>query len=397
MLRRIIIFIIFLLHIQFLCRNYFFDVSEGKFFEFPVEYLFKKDITFKSLVFSSLCALFFSWGYILVEKFNLNKKKYLKVENLPVFKIEKQEVNFIVLTGLFQVIISLQLLISTNFNYQLIAEYIEVNNFLFELRFFYLLPLIHILLNITLKDFISLPKLRWVRIVTLLYFLCIIFLQARSKLFEFLFIFIFSYLIQSRDIFKVKHIFYAILALIIPNIIILGRLGVPDDSSTLIDVLFSFEYSIIFNNALSAAIHQGFSFDKIFTFSDSLPLIIPSPIRSLLDITVVKSKYYADISQDAGLNNGGFSLLAEMFTNFGWLAPGVFFLFGSWLSFYIVKCKNNLGNINLRYSIAPILYSTFVLAFRNDFGVFIKTIITVQIIAVFISYFFKINSHGRTP
>lgn len=82
--------------------------------------------------------------------------------------------------------------------------------------------------------------------------------------------------------------------------------------------LFSIEYSVILNNILGGAIEHRYVVQEPLTFLKSLWLIIPSPVRTLLGIEVIKSEAYDALVHIADVRNGGYSMLAEMFQNFGW-------------------------------------------------------------------------------
>jgi hypothetical protein len=252
----------------------------------------------------------------------------------------------------------------------------------------------HLLLNVRLREVMTSPRFKPARVVTYLYILASLLLQARSRVFEVAAVLAFTQLMWQGDRFRFKYLAFVGLALIAPNIIVLGRLGWPDDFSTLVDGIFSFEYSVLFNNLLSAAINTGPNVNEPFTFTASLSLLLPSPIRSLLGITVVKSGYYEELAQAANIRNGGFSLLAELFTNFGWHALWVMAAMGAVTGYLNARAKR-VGRANMLISMAPLFYTAFILAFRNDLGVFLKYIVQLFVIAIIMSSFIRLASLVR--
>jgi hypothetical protein len=119
-------------------------------------------------------------------------------------------------------------------------------------------------------------------------------------------------------------------------------------------------------------------------------LLLPSPIRSLFDLNVVKSDYYLDLAEAANIRNGGFALLAELFTNFGWSAIWVFGGMGGLIGFLNARALR-VGRANLMTCVAPLFYIAFILAFRNDLGVFLKYVIQLIFIAWMMSLMTKIR------
>jgi hypothetical protein len=378
MLLFFIFFIFFILHIQFLLRNLLIGTDEGTFFFWTIKYLFDRDVTQLSLLFTILCAIGFAIGYLL-----LYHKKKIFLVNCPtavVFKHCSNEIYILNLAGVVQVLFGLMQLWSTGLSYQEMAEAKMDSGFVFELRISYLLLLAHLLLNVPWTQLIKRRELRTVRWVLVAYLIITVLGQARSALFEIAAVVIITQLMWVGDKVKFKYVLFVVGALLVPNLIVLGRLGAIDDLSMLIDGVFSFEYSILFNNMLSAVIDRGVNINSELSFVPSLLLIIPSPIRAIFGLTVDKSGYYADIAAVSGVANGGFSLLAEMYSNFGWYAPLVFGAIGLILGIVFSKAAK-VGNVGFVGATAPLLYVAFVLAFRNDFGVFLKYVVQLFLIA----------------
>lgn len=378
MLLIFIVAIIFLLHIQFFLRNIFLGTYEVNFFNFTIRYLFDEDMAKMSLYFACFCAVGFAVAYLVARRIGLPRSHYTFDQRsrfaygLPTWPV----VSF----GLLQVIAALSLSLQSGFVYQTMAEQLEKAGFIFELRIVFLLLISNLLLNVPLRVVMNSREFKAVRYVTYLYIFAMLVMQVRSRVFEVVAVIAFAHLIWQKDRVRVKYFFMLGAALIAPNIIVLGRLGWPESFSLLIDGVFSFEYTVLFNNLLSAAIEAGPSTEGSYTFSKSLGLLLPSPVRSVLDIEVNKSNYYLDLSEVANIRNGGFSLLAELYTNFGWHAIWVFSAVGAVIG-YLNSRAMRAGKVGIINSTAPLFYIAFILAFRNDLGVFIKYSIQLFLIA----------------
>lgn len=370
-----------MLHILFLIQNIFFGVDEGNFFGFTITYGFSRDIAYQSLLFSLACAISFAVGYKLL--YRNHRRPGTGMETIGRTVLARNELLVLNTVGLLMIAYMLVVIGLSNFNYTTMVAIRESSGFIFELRIIFLLLLSHVVLNHTWKQLWTLRKLKVARRVVLLYFICLLLFQARSAVFELVAIIAYSYLVRSGDKVKLKYLVILIATMIVPNIIILGRLGVPKDPHELINGLFSSEYAIIFNNFLSAAIASGSQVLHGLSFLASLQLLIPSPVRDALGMAVVKSDYYTDLAAAANVGGGGFSLLAEMYSNFGWFSLGVFGLLGTFVGHWNSRATR-AGVISIKYSAAPLLYIAVALSFRNDFGVFLKYSIQLLVVSWFL-------------
>ena len=381
-----ILLIIVLLHIQFYVRNILFGTDEATFFTFTIRYLFDKDVALNSLYFAVSCAVAFAIGYLMAHRVARPKRIFA----LPTQTNYSLPLWPLVSAGLLQIFASFSVAIQTGFVYQRIAEHMEEAGFVFELRVVFLLLLSHLLLNVRLSEVLSDRRYRFARIITYSYIVAALLLQARSRVFEIGAVVAFTHLMWNGDRLRLRFFVAVGAALIVPNIIVLGRLNWPGDISTLINGIFSFEYTVLFNNLLSASINAGPNVNEAYTFTPTLGLLLPSPVRALLDIEVVKSEYYLELSKAANIENGGFSLLGELYTNFGWSAPFVLAAMGGAIGFLNAKAKR-VGRVSILISAAPMLYTAFILAFRNDLGVFIKYSVQLIIIALVLSFLFRLK------
>jgi hypothetical protein len=372
----------FMLHVQFFVRNIISGTDEVNFFGFTIRYLFDKEIAIHSLFFALSCMLVFAGFYLAGHGLARTRRRKPHISGVMVrYRLPLWP---LIIVGASQVIVTLVVVIKSGFVYQVIAEEIESYSFILELRIVFLLLLSHLLLNVRLSEIVGSPRYRMVRWVTLLYIIALVLMQARSRAFEVIAVLAFTHLIWEGDRLKIKYILPIGFALIVPNIIVLGRLGRPDNLEELVKGLFSFEYTVLFNNLLSAAITNGPNLEGGLTFMSSAALILPSPIRAMLGLEVVKSDYYQTLSDSANVGNGGFSLLAELYSNFGWYAVLVLGFMGLLLGSMNARAMR-VGYTNFLASTAPLLYSAFILAFRNDLGVFIKYSIQLLVVAVVLS------------
>ena len=377
MLLLFVIFIFVLLHVQFFVRNIFFGVDESTFFTFTVRYIFERDIAIASLWFSIICTAAFALGYWAA----YGKRQPVKLgDAFAAHKRSPTPLGALAAAGMLQVVAGLYVVVTSRFQYQAIAETLESSGFMFELRVLYLVLLSHLMLNVPLADILQLRRYRSVLYVLGGYIVSTLLLQQRSRLFEVAAITLFTQLMWAGDKVKLKYFAVVGLALLAPNVIVLGRLGWPENFSALVDGLFSFEYTILFNNLLSAAIDAGPQTAGGFTFTPSLGLMLPSPIRALFGIDVQKSEYYGDLADIAQIKNGGFSLLAEMFTNFGWASPLVLLGLGLMIGRFN-RSVSRVGRVSVMAAAAPLFYTAFILAFRNDFGVFLKYVLQLLVVA----------------
>jgi len=375
MLLFIIVFLFFLIHIQFLIRNLLFGVNESYFYYYKQIYPFNEHIALETLFFSLLCIFAFTLLYkISYSGIYSNNKTYHNSSS----KLNSVLMNFF---GLITIFYLVNIILLSNFDYEAMVSYRSKSGFIFQLGIIYLIFLSNLLLNIGFYNLLHSKQYLISKLLLIFYIVLIIMFQARSELFEISSIIIYTYLMWHNDRFKTKYVFILFICICIPNILVLGRMGIPSDINVLVSSIFSIEYGMIYNNFVSAAIVNGYISN--FSFLPSLALLIPSPIRDLFDISVVKSSYYEDITSISKVRGGSFSLLAEVYSNFMYFGIIVFGLFGYILGYFNKKARN-VGNCNFIASIGPILYAQFLISFRNDFGVLIKYFLQILLISFFL-------------
>jgi hypothetical protein len=335
------------------------------------------------LVFSLACALAFAVGYKL-----LNRGKSLPKEN-PTADVDlspyRVELRLLYITGMLQILANIVLVVVSRLDYVTIVEIKYNYSFPFQSRMVFLVLLAHLMLNIPLKQLWRRRDLRLARWITLGYIFLTVLLQFRSEVFEIAFIVAFSWLMWTGDRVRVKYVLIMVCSLLVPNLIVLARLGFPSDPALLVQGLFSFEYSTLFNNILSEAISRGKEVGGGLTFLPQLALIIPSPVRALFGINALEPDYFSSLTSAAGVLGGGFSFLGEMYSNFGWFGPLVVGMLGMLIGRVIAQA-GRVGRVPMLYAVAPLLYVDFILVFRNDFAVFLKSAIQLFIVAILIDF-----------
>lgn len=381
MLRVFLIYVLYLVHFHFLLRNIFWDIDYATFFMFTKKYDFSKSIAITSITFVFCCLISFLLGYSIVFK---------KYKSIITYKyISKYEI--VCLNLMFNLLVVYILIAGyvTGFNYGLMTQFREKYNFFFELRMLPLIIFSHILHNIPLRRIIRETEFRYLRISIIIYVSALVLFQVRSPIFELGFVIVFSHLMWNGDKFKFKYLGLLFIATIVPNLIILGRIGIPDNLDMLIEGLFSIEYSIMLNQLLGTAIVSSDNLHQGLSFLPQLTLIIPSPVRDFFNINATNNDFFLNVSDYAGIHGGGFSLFAQTYLDFGWYSIIVFFILGLFIG-KLNKGASRVGGVSFVYSVAPLIFALFILTIRNDLGVFIKYSFQAIIISFFLELFFNL-------
>jgi hypothetical protein len=391
MLLFVIIFIIFIINIQFLIKNIFFGVDSVNFFMFTNTYPFSKDIAEGTLLFVILCTVGFCVGYYLAKISVFKNKKNLSVPraiseiNLPL------TVKLFTFFILVQIIIGIYVLFISNMNYAAINEAKRSMNFLFELRMLPMLLLSYVCMNVHPKEWMQRKVLRPIRFLLPIYLMLTVMLQARSVTFELVSVLIICWLLWYGNKVRIKYIVVLCLALLAPNLLVLFRFVGADllNINYVLDNLFSLEYSIIFVNIVSAAMVYNSGPLWGASFIPNLFLIVPSPVREFLGWGSKYTEVNSIIAQDAGVYGGGFSLFAEMYINFNWWSILGFILLGLFIGKIIKTAMKKIGRSSIINAAAPLIYISFLLLLRNDLGVFIKYVVQVFLICLILAPIIK--------
>ena len=380
-----IIFCIYLLHIQFLIQNIFFGLDEVSFFGYSIKYQFDVSIAQESLLYSALCLVAFVVGYKIFYRVRSKSAAPLALSvDLSGCKNEIRWLNFfgIVVTSYMVIVI-----VMTGGVYSSMTLIRASSGFILELRMFYLLLLTHVMLNVPLNQFLSDRAFRITRLTLLAYVVAVVLFQARSNLFEVATVLLIPWLIWNGDKIKFKYLGFLFFAMFIPNIIVLGRIGLEGDFWTIADQVFSFEYTMLLSKFLGAAIANPAEMDGL-SFVSQLVLLVPSPLRDLFDFAPISYEFFNLLSEEAGVSGGGFSLFAQLYSDFRWFGPIVLLLFGCLIGRAIGQGRFP-GRVSILSSVGPLLYGGFLMAIRNDFGVLIKYSIQLFIVAFVLHYIVK--------
>lgn len=392
MLLFFVLFIFFVFHIQFLLKNIFLGVEDANFFMFVMHYPFDRQIAIQSLWFVLACAGGFWVGYKLVYRADHRSGLSDKNFDFRKWRNELRVLNFMGIVMIFYIGILGGV---TGFSYGPMTMLRESYGFIFELRMVFLLLLSHLLLNISWREFLKKPELKMSRTILAAYFFGLLLFQARSAIFELGVCILIPLLMWAGDKVRVKYVLTLLALLIVPNIIVLGRMGVPEDPYELLDGLFSIEYTMILDKFLGAAIETGFRAKEALSFLPQIGLILPSPLRNLLSVQATNTDFIMELSESAEVYGGGFSFVAQMYSDFGWFAPMVFCLLGLLIGRMNYQASK-VGRVKLIYATAPLLYSIFILTFRNDFGVFLKYTIQLFVVAAILTFLLKLRLGARS-
>ena len=371
-----VIFCIYLLHIHFLLQNIYLGLDEVEIFGFPFVYQFNTSVAQESLLFSTFCLLAFVLGYILSYRRRPNLQNQVPLSTSIIgCRNELRWLNFF---GVVVILYMLILIVITGGSYGSMVKIRASSGFIFELRMLYLLLLTHVMLNVPIGQFLSDRAFRLARLVLVLYVVAVVIFQARSCLFEIAGVLLIPRLLWNGDKIKFKYLLYLGIAMFVPNLVVLGRIGIQDDFWSTASLVFSFEYTMVLSKFLGAAISNPVSMDTT-SFLTHFQLLLPSPLRNLFDLPPIQYGFFNKISETAGVTGGGFSLLAQLYNDFRWYSPIVLLIIGYVIG-RVVGRGRRVGRVSIKYSYGPLLYCGFILAIRNDFGVLLKY--SVQLVVI---------------
>lgn len=373
------LFVVFMLHINFLLKNIFLGQEEAQFFDQAMTYNFDAATSILALQFVALCMLGFYLGYKIIYRGDnfacYNKKIY----------ITRMTTSVTVASSILIILYVLYVGYVSDLSYGLMHQFRSKNGFIFELRVIYLVLLSFHLLNIPIRALAKEKKYKWLRITFVLYCIALISFKARSPMFEVFIVFFYSYAMWTKDKFKFKYVLIFSALLIFPNLLVMLRMEAPENWHTFIASLFYFEYEILLNNILGAVIFYQVDNEHI-SFISQIQLIVPSFLRDLFEFTKPNYDYIERVSSLSQVSGGGFSLIAQLYSDFKFNSFFIFLLIGmviGWLN----KKSLNVGRVSLFYAISPLIYSMFVLSLRNDFGVFFKYSIQIMILGLIMEFF----------
>lgn len=364
-----------MLHILFPVQNIFFGIESQLLFGIPINYMFGHNESYTILVIAVMVVICILLTRLIQTPIRLNEYRYMTSysRGLLVYYF----FSYLVVTSIWF------LILKHGFNYGLMA--IDRSNYsiFIEMRIFAYLGYLFLVFNFPIQ-----ANSKFFKFTSLLFFVTVVLFQARSILAELFFIIGSVYLIQSKDRFSFVKFALILPVFFIPNLFIFIRQG-----SSLFEnfgELFQFEYLILINNIMAASI----TYEDISSNTDffkQLFLIIPSPIRSLLEIEATNNNFYEDIAAIGNVTSGGFSLLGQLYIyfNYFFIIPiGILLLK---LRYYYLHFFHVSPRVNFHQIAFPILLAIFILGLRNDFGVVLKQIIQLLIVCSFLNYYLRIK------
>jgi len=396
MLLLFIIFVFYMMHIHFLLRNIFGDVSGGHFFNLYVPYTFSRDVALETLVFSVSCAVAFVIGYIF-SNCALDKRSAKSGMKLISEKYLNESIRYVNIFLALQIGLGLYAICVAGLNYSAIHHLKLSMTFVFESRMVTLLLVSFVYLNTPPQEWLKEKRLRLTAILLALYFIISVLSQSRSVVFECAAVIGFCWLMWHGNKVKIRYLVILLFAILVPNLIVLPRFGGALDRQTKIAGIFSFEYTVLMNNTVSSAIANNHP-PLLVDFFISIPsLLIPSPLRNVLGTGItggVAPDYFEFIVEDARISGGGFSLLAEMYMNLGWWGI-LMFVFLGFLIGKFIKGASRVGGVDLLYAAAPLMYAQFIITLRNNFTTFAKYSIQAILVAMIMKFILKTSLTRR--
>lgn len=376
-------FVFFLLHIL----SYFYWLYHGNldyiFFGSIIKYPYTEEIIKQTYTLNLMIFLSYMLGMLLAK--SLYKKK--KIPKITPYVIKEKFFSHILISLLYIfIVINFSVFISSWGNYANINEIKQSYNFIFELR-----VLINILFLFIILNHIKISA--HLKILTFFYFISICALQARSIIFEFIFTVTIPFLITKK--INLKIFLLLCIAPFIPNLIVAFRFINTYSITEILNYLFSFEYLTLFNLIVSEVIlrySDAHDFLLGSSYSNAIALVIPSFIRDIFDISINPNVEIDAVRYAAGVHGGGFSLVGELFMNFGYYS--IIFVF-----LYSIIVNSFLYRIILKYSsymkisfiecIIPLILIMTILSLRNDTSPLIKYTIQLLIISGSITFLIK--------
>lgn len=370
----LIVFVFYILHIQFLLNYLLTGEDEYIFFGWKFVYNYSNDIAMQSILYVFICLVAFLLSYKIAYSNKYVNNKQNNIGN-SIFHI----------TNLFYALIIsslLYIIIKGNFSYYGIIQVRDEINFLFELRIIPTILFSYILFNSDINDWKK-SIYRKLKIVLSIYILLILLTQTRSLIFE-IFSILSIYYIKIKHIrFRKRYILYLLIVSILPNIIVLFRLDNNQIDFSNIDTyksIFTYEYSLLFNNILSEIIDNNTNYSYNNLCNNLFVLLIPSFLRDDLSL-IIDNSSLVEIAHNAGIYGGGFSLLGELYLLFGYWSILYWVILGLFLGFSFRKLYNE-KSISIYIAAIPIIYVYFILSFRNGLDVFLKQIIQLYLIVL---------------
>ncbi|MEY0908358.1 MULTISPECIES: O-antigen polymerase [unclassified Providencia] len=361
------------------------------FFGSVIDYPYSNETIRNTYIFNLIIFLAYLLGWVLSKKLYGSKLNQIKLK--PYYRENKSFTAILKILLIVFISTNFLVFISANGNYWEINKIKESLNFIFELRVLINLLCIYLLLN-------KIPLSALTKIMLFIYFLSLCMLQARSVIFEFIFAIITPYLISKKINLKI----FIILCItpIMPNIIVAFRFLNTYSPQEILMYFFSFEYLTLFNLIVSESILKYTEFnDFLFgeTYLTSIKLILPSFIRDIFEISVDRGSDIANVRYSSGVHGGGFSMVGELFMNFGYFSFIPVFVYSLLInsSLYHISKKYLLQQkISFIECITPLILVMTILSLRNDTASLIKYIIQLIFIACSLSLLIKLSRKNQS-
>ena len=360
MTRFIQLYVVFQVHIYF-CFAYYFGVTSQSFGGVKIDYLFGDEGIFFILYISGMSML------CMILAFNLPITLKLAPSGNSKYRLQAGLLFWVLPLLTFMTYI----IVTSGANYGVMATTREQYSFIIELR---VIPYLLMIRYVTNNRF----RLDMVGVLVIASILVALMFQARSILFEIIIIFICIKFRTEHDRLRWYFVPLSFFAIPLSNIFVAIRNKLT--LTEYFDMLWKFEYLIIFNNIVAAA--QNFEMnDRLNWLLERLSLLLPSPLRSLFGIQSPSNELFLEVSTLAQVYSGGFSYLANLFLligNYFTIALLCVYLLVEILrkNFMIYRVDNYLSHAY------PVVLTYIILAIRNDFGVLFKQLLQIIIIAM---------------
>lgn len=360
MTRFIQLYVVFQVHVYF-CFAYYFGVTSQSFGGTKIDYLFGDEGVLFVLYISGISIL------CMVLVFSLP----ITLKFAPTMISKHRLQSGLLIWVLPLTVFMTYIIVISGANYGVMATSRERYSFIVELRVIPYLLMIRYFANYRFRlDMIGLLSIFCI-LVALMY-------QARSILFEIIIIFICIRFRATHDRFRWYFIPLSFLAIPLSNIFVAIRNKLT--LTEYLDMLWKFEYLILFNNIVAAA--QNYEMDnRFYWLLERLSLLLPSPLRSIFGIENPSNELFIEVSNLAGVFSGGFSYLANLYLLFG--NYFIVALLCLYLLVEVLRKNFMIYRVDNYLSYAyPVVLSYIILAIRNDFGVLFKQLVQIIIIAM---------------
>jgi hypothetical protein len=362
MTRSLQLFSVLLVHVLFCILYLFFGVDSQKFADGTIEFNFGRDAVYGILSLALITIFAMFAAFITPLKFVFSDRH---------LKAKRVQGGFYLITIPFLIFLFYKI-ISSGFNYGIMATQREQFSFMIELR---VIPYL-LFIQYVSKRRESIPLLFKVLATGIV--IGFVFFQARSLLVEVVIIMLCLKLRKTNDKFSIKYYIFGFLLVPISNIAVAVRSNYSFEKY--LEEMFKFEYLIIFNNIVAATLNYNYD-DKLNWVLERIFILIPSPIRRIMGVENPSNDMFLEVSAAADLTAGGFSYIANsylIFGNYAFIVLYILYLVLEILrrNYYYFKIDNYLA-----YAY-PIMLSYVLLAIRNDLGVLYKQVIQLILLAM---------------